>query len=203
VRSIEAAGWKTASLVSGLDLLGEGSPNAPVRFYSRSMDLGSPEVWLKVLKETEQVFEVMGLTLRSWKHGKGFSDMLVAKAKAGCRVRVLLSHPDNPSLRELINPQIPEEAFESVVHSVAEMVDYFHTIARASPNVEIRQIRNGCPHFQLTRSDQVAIAIQYLYSESTHYSPLCQYPRGSALYATMAQEFDALWQRNETTAVTA
>jgi hypothetical protein len=77
------------------------------------------------------------------------------------------------------------------------MVDYFRAIARASPNIEVRQIRNGCPHFQLTRSDQVAIVIQYLYSESSHYSPLCQYPRGSPLYASMAQEFEALWRRNE------
>jgi hypothetical protein len=196
VGSIAAAGWKGTSPVNGLDLLGEGCPAGPVRCFSRSMDFGSPEAWLKVLKDTERVFEVMGLALRSWKHGKGFGEVLAAKAKAGCRVRVLLCHPENPALRESINPQIPEETFASVVNGIAEMVDYFRAVARACPNVEVRQIRSGCPHLQLTRSDQVAIAIQYLYSESSHYSPLSQYPRGSPLYATMAQEFEALWRGN-------
>ena len=102
-------------------------------------------------------------------------------------MRVLLSHPDNPALRELINPQIPEEAFEGTVHKIAEMVNYFRAIARSNSNVEVRQIRSGCPHFQLTRSDQVALVIQYLYSESTHYSPLFQYPHGSPLYVAMAR----------------
>jgi hypothetical protein len=196
VRSIEAAGWKGTSPVSGLDLAGEGNSASPVRFHSRSMDFGSPETWLQVLKDTEQVFEVMGLALGSWKHGKGFSEVLAAKARAGCRVRVLLCHQDNPALRELINPEIPEEAFENTVHRISEMVDYFRAVARASPNIEVRQIRRGCPHFQLTRSDQVAIVVQYLHSESSHYSPLCQYPSASPLYATMAQEFEALWRRN-------
>ena len=194
VRCIEAAGWKGTSLVSGMDIMGEGSAMGPVRFYSRSMDFGSPEVWLKVLKDTKHVFEVMGLALGAWKHGKGFSEVLAAKARSGCQVRILLSHPGNPALRELINPQIPEEAFEATVHKIAEMVDFFRTIARASSNVEVRQIHYGCPHFQLTRSDQVALVIQYLYSESSHYSPLSQYPNGSPLYATMVQEFEALWR---------
>ena len=32
VRSIEAAGWKGTSLVSGLDVIGEGKAAGPVRF---------------------------------------------------------------------------------------------------------------------------------------------------------------------------
>lgn len=196
VRAFEAGGWKGTSPVGGIDLSGDAGTAGPVRFYSRSMDFGSPEVWLKVLRDTERVFEVMGLALGSWKHGKGFSELLVAKARAGCRVRVLLSHPDNPALREQINPQIPEEAFDITSRKIIEMVDFFRGLARTTANIEVRQIRSGCPHFQLTRTDQFAVAIQYLYSESTHYSPLCQYPVGSPLYATMAQEFESLWRRN-------
>ena len=150
VRGIEAAGWKGTCPVSGLDLVGEGNTSGPAHFYSRSIDFGNPEAWLKVLNDTERVFEVMGLALGSWKRVKGFSELLAAKARTGCRVRLLLSHPDNPALRESINPQIPEEAFDSTVHKIAEMVDYFRSIARASPNVEVRQVRSGCQHIHLT-----------------------------------------------------
>jgi hypothetical protein len=199
VKMIDSAGWKASSPVSGLPLPGDGNGAGPMRSYPRSMDFGSPEAWLKMLKDTEHVFEVMGMALGSWKHGKGFSEVLGAKAQAGCRVRVLLCHPDNPSLPELINPRVPEQSLDYVLHAIAEMMDYFRAIARASPNVEVRQIRYGCPHFQLTRTDQVATAVHYLYSESTHYSPLCQYSPGSPLYSTLAQEFEALWQGNSET----
>ncbi len=196
VRVIEAAGWKGTHAMSGFSFQRDQDSTRQVRSYNRALDFGNTETWQQVLHETEQVFDVMGMALGSWKHGKGFGEVLAAKAQAGCRIRVLLAHPDNPSLREAINPEIREAAYPSLVRMIDEMVAYFRFFAHASPNIEIRQVRNGCQYFHMARSDQMAVVIQYLYSETPRYSPLSVYGHGTPLYATMAQEFEALWRCN-------
>ena len=38
----------------------------------------------------------------------------------------------------------------------------------------MRQIRTGCPHLQMTRTDQVGVYVPYLYSENTPVQPLVE-----------------------------
>ena len=199
VRALESTNWKASSPVVGLAPASAGLSHHD-RFVPKSMEYGDPEAWLKLLRSTGTGFDLMGIALGSWKRGKGFGKTLAEKARAGCKVRVLLMHPDNPSLRELINPTIEEEDVDAIIHKIEEMRQFFSKVAEGSESMGVRQIRRGCPHFFLARSDEHAVFIQYLFGEKSGYSPLWQCAKGSALYGIMAHEFDTLWDVNGTAA---
>jgi len=196
IKSLEAANWvgtsPIAPLFSGKQISGQN-----IKFFAKSMEYGTQETWLDLLRESKSVFEIMGIALGSWKRGKNFSKELEQKAQQGCAVRVMLMDSKNPALPEMINRLIPEVILDDVVHEIDEMEKFFSGAASASPNLQLRKVLHGCPHFFMARSDHHAVFIQYLYSEESEYSPLWECTAASPLYAVMAQEFEALWQANQ------
>ena len=76
------------------------------------------------------------------------------------------------------------------------MTKYYASLAEAHPNIEASTIAKGSPHFNLTRNDSVAVALQYLHSERASLSPLLRTRSGSPLYATLEHEFASLWEAN-------
>ena len=139
----------------------------------------------------------MGINLNNWKKTKGFRQMVVRKAKAGCQVQILLMDPENPALRSLINDAAQDDAFPDVVFGVNQMIRYFRELAAEHQNIEVRTMVNGCCHFNLTLCDRVAVVIQYLYSESGAYAPLIRCSSQTPMYQTFVQEFGSLWAAND------
>jgi hypothetical protein len=83
-------------------------------FYRNGNEFGTPDTWLQLLQETENVFEIMGIHLGPWRGVKRFSELLVKKARDGCSARILLMHPDNPVLPQMINETLTEVDLEDV-----------------------------------------------------------------------------------------
>jgi hypothetical protein len=196
IEALEKAGWKGTTPWSGFPSVYESIQADNVKFLPQSQHFGSSDSWLQLLQNTTNVFELMGISLASWRRTRSFSATLKEKALNGCKIRILLMHPDNHSLRHLINDGIPETRYRSVLQGLKEACQYFTEIARTSTNIEVRQLRYGCPHCQMTRTDQQAVFVMYLFSELSHFSPLWQCPEGSPMYALMAQEMEALWKAN-------
>jgi len=195
VKSLEATNWEgsspIAALFSGREVSGQN-----IKFFPKSMEYGTQETWLELLREAGTVFEIMGLALGTWKRGKNFSRELEQKARQGCAIRIMLMDSRNPALPELINRLIPEVSLDGVLHEIDDMGKFFAGLASSSENLRVRQLLHGCPHFFLARSDSRAVFIQYLYSERSEYSPLWECTPSSPLYALMTQEFESLWQAN-------
>lgn len=68
---------------------------------------------------------------------------------------------------------------------------------KKNENIEVRQIRNGIPHFFLTRTDQYAIIVLYLSSETWGAGPLWKCVKEFKLYKIVEDEFSTLWNLNE------
>jgi hypothetical protein len=201
VKEFEAAGWKSPLLFSHLNPIHDLTlQNNKIKYFERSMEYGGPHKWLELLEKTHQVFDLMGFTLGAWKGNKGLGQLLPEKARGGCKVRVLLIDTDNPVFRPMINPLIRESIYEDLSAEAEMMFHYFLSIASEAPNIEVRKLRFGCPHYQLTRTDQNVTLISYLYSEKYGDSPLWQCDHDSGLYSTMTQEFDSLWNANNSSA---
>ena len=77
VRALEANGWKVPSLFGKAIVQNSETddPNA-ITFYRNGSEFGSPDNWLQLLRDTEHVFEIMGIHLGPWRGAKGFSDVL-------------------------------------------------------------------------------------------------------------------------------
>jgi hypothetical protein len=195
VRSLEAADWTVAPPVEGL-VQSPRSTDDELRFLAHAHDFGAADAWMEVFGETEGVFEIMGITLASWRKSPGFVEMVEDKAAAGCEIRMLVLHPDNPALPELINDSIEQDRLDEVREKLAASFRFFSRLAQASDRVSARQISRGCPHFQLARADQRATCIPYMYSRRSDLSPLVSCRAEHPLYATLAEEFADLWDAN-------
>lgn len=198
VKSLEASGWKVPGLFGNsiVQPVGTHNPN-PLSFYRDGSEFGTSENWMKLLTETENVFEIMGIHLQPWRGGKKFSELLARKAGCGCTVRILLMHPDNPTLSQMINESLTEVDIEDTTREIQEMGKYFSRIAAKQPNVSVRQILRGTLHCQTTRTDRYGVYLPYLYSRRRRYCPLWQCLAGSDMYDVIVEEFDGLWIANE------
>ncbi|HEX8068634.1 MAG TPA: hypothetical protein VF546_01695 [Pyrinomonadaceae bacterium] len=198
VRSLEAAGWQAACPFEGFAARApDDDPNSQTRFVSHAMNYRNPEQWGDLLRETEGVFETMGITPNVWRDIRGFGALAAQKAAAGCRIRVLVMHDQNIALPQLINPNLLQKSFEALLVNNREIFNFFQQLGAKIDGVEVRRIMQGCTHFRLTRTDQVAVLTPYFYAAKYDYSPVWEAKAGSALYELAEQEFESLWQANE------
>lgn len=168
--------------------------NAQSIFFPTSGEYGSEKEWALLLDETERQFDVCGVALGVWRKTNAFRSRVLAKASGGCRVRFLFMHPENPLLRGLL---YNEKSLTSVVHDINESFEYYSELASKDPNIEVRQVRVGMPHFFLSRSDQFAVITQYLNSSTWGSGPTWKCEAGSPLCEVAGLEFEHLWSAGE------
>jgi hypothetical protein len=159
-----------------------------IKFFETSGKFGGESEWLRLLHDTKDCFDIMGVALLSWRQTSNFEDILLQKAKDGCKVRVLIMHLDNPVLPLLASD------FEMLRVNIPQNHDYFTKIAQESGNIEVRQLRKGLMHFFMTRTDQYAVIIQFLASQLWGRGPLWKCATTSGFYEVAKQEFEALWK---------
>jgi len=166
------------------------------KMFIQSTDFGNPDKWMSILKGASNNFDIMGISLAPWRKHYDFIDTILAKAKSGCKVRILIMHPDNPCLQELINDDSSESRkFEETSRKIKDMFKFFSGVT--DQNIQVRQIFRGCPHYQITRSNNLLVSISYLYSRNTEFSPLIECTPDSGLYSLFLNEFESLWNANE------
>ena len=196
LRAIEKDGWKAPAppITSPSTVSAE--------FVDTSAEYGTSGKWLKLLEDTNSCLDLMGVTLSAWRRTPGFSDHVRAKAKAGCRVRILIAHPDNPVLPFLINPLISGaegagfRSLDTILGDINESSAFYTGLQRDIENIQVRRVIKGNMHLFLTRTDQQALFIQYLSHESWGNGPLWKVDSSSVLYTTMTKEFEFLWKLN-------
>jgi len=194
VKSLERGGWVAKGPLDGI-LPAAGQDLCTV--LASASDYGGSPRWLELVKQTEHEFAIAGINLHDWRKTMSFVETVERKLQDGCRVRVLLIDRENPALPGLINDLAPSSSMEEVSAGLSSSESFFRKLADSHENFEMRTIRTGCPHFNLTITDQVAVAIQYLYAARTALSPTLVCPADSPLYATFQREFDSLWNAND------
>jgi hypothetical protein len=83
-----------------------------------------------------------------------------------------------------------------VLHSIDLNAQHLCKLAK-HPNIGVRQMQRGCPHFGFYRADHKAVMIQSLNYERSGYSPLWEVASDSPLYTAGTKEFEALWACND------
>lgn len=191
VSEFEASGWKTTDFFSAFKL-----PPPPevkeLEFFETSGEYGKESAWLEILQGTNGVFDMMGVALSSWRKTKDFAKLVIRKAEEGCQIRVMLMHPENPILKNLT--YLYGMSYQNVIHDIEQNFNFYKDISQKSKNIEVRQIRQGIPHFFLTRNDHHAVIILYLSSQTWGAGPLWRCNSDSKLYGVVKQEFETLWE---------
>jgi len=195
LKSLEKAGWRGAPVFG--DLLSAHSGVGDPRFRARSAEIAG-ERWRELLVETDEVFEYVGMSLGYWLQLRDFPDLLAAKAREGCRIRLLICTGADPALGRYLNPKF-HKLFDGVAHKIESTFNSIHTLAKENPGIEVRTLSRHLPHFRATRTDHAAIMVPYLFSEKAPSCPLSECEPDSPLYRLIAQEFDELWSAHQET----
>jgi hypothetical protein len=194
VNEFEAADWRATDFFSAFR-----PPPAPgvkdLEFFETSGEYGTERAWLELLQETKNVFDIMGVSLSSWRKTKDFGKIVLQKAEEGCKVRILLMQPDNPILNQLI--YLYGMTYENVRNEVDQNFSFYEYVSRGNENIEVRQIHRGIPHFFLTRNDRYAVLIQYLSAQTWGAGPLWRCTKDLKLYGVVKDEFETLWDLNK------
>jgi hypothetical protein len=188
IRAIEGAGWKVACPIPGMAEAWRTSPL--VEFYAKSSSFGPHAKWMSLLHQTSERYLIMGISLRTWQEGENLAEVLLAKASGGCDVRVLLLHPDNPALPQLINERRPEERIERTKLDINDMYRFILELSAKDPRIAVRRVINGCPFSQMTITDSAGVFVPYMFGVRSSASPLWCARRDSPLYDSLVQEFE-------------
>lgn len=106
--------------------------------------------------------------------------------------------PSHPALIELVEQTSPEQNYEQTVQSIQMMSTVFERFSQLHENIKVLKISSGVPSINLLCTDKTALAITYLHSKSLRQCPLWQEcKKGTVLYKTLSDEFEALWNRNQ------
>jgi len=188
VKTFDQMGWKVTGPLAGYP-----SSEGDVKLLETARKFGGPDEWMDLIHPAEREILLCGVSLSEWRKSKNFRDVVREKARNGCVVKLLVMDPDNSSLRSLINENAEEGTFEDIVSSLRTAITFFRKLAESEPGVELRLIRTGSPHFNLTLVDGAAVAIQYLYSDRASQSPLLRCKESSSLARKFRNEFESLW----------
>jgi hypothetical protein len=171
------------------------TPGKDLEFFETSGEYGTERAWLELLQGNKKVLDIMGIALSSWRKTRDFGRMVLQKAEGGCKIRILLMHPKNPILNQLI--YLYGMTYQNVVYEVGQNFSFYENISKESEHIEVRQIHCGLPHFFLTRNDQYAVLIQYLSSQTWGAGPLWRCSKECKLYGVVKDEFETLWDLNK------
>ncbi|VGO17471.1 hypothetical protein PDESU_06067 [Pontiella desulfatans] len=151
----------------------------------------------RILLEATSHVDLMGVSLEQWRDVGG-GERLVAKAKEGCKVRIMHMDPAHIALPELVEQASPDRGLEETTVSISMMANLFDKIGREHENIEVRPIHSGVPSVNLLRTDKAALAVTFLHATPPRQSPMWrEAPSGSRLYQALTEEFQAMWERNQ------
>ncbi len=163
----------------------------------KSRQFGDAPRFLETVRAADEYCYLMGISLKSW--GKpDAADILEGLNCRGIDTRVLLMTPENPALESMINSELPAQNLSAVRIQIQDMAAYFLERQELWEHFRFRRMRSGMPHFQIVLTDKTALVLQYMFGRGTQDSPLQQFPGLSRLHTVFKQEFEALWQLNET-----
>jgi hypothetical protein len=195
VESLEAAQW-TVQVPFGKNLTPLGSKKSALNLYEKIETYGTSERWLGLVRGARKTFDLSGITLRWWMKFLEFRTIVSQKAEQGCKVRILLMHPDNPALPQYIHSGIKVGGIKHVAAEIQGAYSIFKELSGAHPNIQVRQVRVGCLTHHVVKNDELMLIALLLYSQGSSQHPLLECYAASPLYKTVEAEFDTLWELN-------
>jgi len=162
--------------------------------YKKAEDFGSSDRWVDTLKETQTKFDLLGISINRWTKPMGIRDLFNNKANEGCQIRILIMSPENPSLGSMLNEEDHQGNLSITKQDIISTTEFFQDIEQDKKSLQIRHIRNACPHQFIVINDFHALVVAYLYSNATFLSPLFDFPHTNDMYKVFLSEFDSLWK---------
>jgi hypothetical protein len=165
--------------------------------HVKAEDFGPSDAWIDLLRESEHEFLLCGINVARWTKPKGIGDLFSDRARSGCKVRILISSPDNPSLPCLLNEASHQGSIAKTIQGIHETEAFFISLLDAGVALEIRMMERCTAHQLLVINEKRALVVPYLYSNATFRSPLFEISAEADLHRVFRAEFESLWASSE------
>jgi hypothetical protein len=162
--------------------------------------------WMKQLTNAQMEVDLMGFALLVWTKGHNFKSEILNLIRKGVNIRILIMDPQNDYFHSFVNKyQIASLKNDAAVIEEVRAAQYvFEEIAeevregeKPRGKFEFRMVRKGLIVCQICRTDDVLIAVPYLFSVVASESPLIVVQGDkSGLYQVYQKEFVQLWNLN-------
>jgi hypothetical protein len=166
---------------------------ADYEFYKSCGEYGTERQWSELLDQSQTQFSALGVSLSNWRRMHRFDKRTISRAEAGCQLRFLLMHPENPLLEGVL---YKGRDLTSVKPLITESIEYFGQLQARHENIEVRLMRSEIPHFSLVRADNRLVLTQYLIAETWGAGPTWRCTEGSSLFEVAFNDFEQLWHES-------
>ncbi len=198
IQSFETSNWKIESSIPGFSTT-NSEKDEDIRFFESAHDFGTDPDWQKIVNDSEELLYLMGTALNGWRstytEGENFGEILVKKAKEGCKIKILIMEPENPYLNQIHNEKLIPYT-EEVRNTVKANIEFYSKYSDQSENFEFRLIRNGRLTQNQAINDKYGIYIPHFYSIKHNQFPCWKLKQGNSLYDHLLKEFNGLWNIN-------
>jgi len=165
----------------------KGQKANDIDFFQSSIKLAESE-WSRLLQDAKSCLDIMGVALTAWRQTPNFREVVMQKAKMGCKVRILMLDLNNPILPLLASD------FPMLQVNIPRNYTFFQGMALENSNIEVRQLKSGLMHSFITRTDNLVVFIHFLASQAWGKGPLWKCSRDSVFYEVASKEFEMLWE---------
>lgn len=151
---------------------------------------------LELMESATQRVGLLGLTLADLITGREVVDLLVARAEAGCQVRILLAAPDSVHLHLVAAEHHPGASISDPPIRIWELertLGYVQPLL-AHPNAKARTMITEHTSTLLIADEQILAAL-HLYATPPDHEPILHLHSGERFYGYFDAHFDLIWQR--------
>ncbi len=192
-KSLEDGSWK-AEVPFGEGLLPLGAPKRSASLHEAAGTAPEAMDWTGMLDASREFFELSGVSLYGWSRSPGFVKALAARCQAGCQVRIVLLHPENPSLAQYLVGMGTTSSLDQLRQEIRLASEALLRAAGGSPRLELRLLRSRAPHLQTAANEQAGTAVPYLFSKPKKEGPALVCRAGGLLHKTLREEFALHWR---------
>lgn len=152
------------------------------------------DMWRTMFEQAERQIGILVYAAiflhESW---PDFSDLLTAKAEAGCQVRVMLGDADSPVIRA----RGQEERYGHGIEARCRVALMHYQPLTKSPNIEVR-LHATTLYNSIYMGDDQMIVNAHVFGMNAYGAPIYHLRRtgGSGLYDTYAESFEAVWEQS-------
>ena len=199
IRSFESSNWKIESSIPGFSAT-KSEEDEDIRFFGTVHDFGTDPDWQKIVNDAEELLYLMGTALDGWRstytEGENFGEILLKKAKEGCKIKIMIMDPENPYLNQIHNIKLINIYTEEVQATIKRNIKFYSDYVDQSENFEFRLIRNGRLTQNQAINDKYGIYIPHFYSIKDNQWPIWKLKQGTSQYDNLLKEFYGLWNIN-------
>jgi len=170
-----------------------GSRESSWQIFPRADDKAAQTERAAIVPDARSFVWLQGIALFSFAKLMSFESCLSGALARGVEIRVLLMHPDNPSLPQLLR-KFSSTYVQAIREEIRQGAEYWKRMATYGP-LSVRFQTDGAMFGNLMQNDTRVVFTPYSLARATSDTPTFSAPSASPLYVSLKEDFGWVWDQ--------